>query len=52
MQHLLGCLRDFDEDTIIDLKKPQELQDFSWLRGDLVDTLDMDDKVDLGLCGS
>ncbi len=33
------------------MQKPQELQDFSWLRGDLIDTADTDDEVNLGLGG-
>ncbi len=46
-----GCLQELDEDTIVVyLQDPQELQDFSWRRSDLIDTGDTDDEVHLELC--
>lgn len=48
-KHLLCSLGEADEDTIVDLEKSEELQDLSWLRGDLVDTLDSDNEDEFGL---
>ena len=49
---MLCCLRDLDEHTIVDLEETEELQNFSGFWGDLVDTPDTDDEVDLGLGGN
>lgn len=48
-QHLLGGLSQSDEDTVVDLKKSEELEDLSWLGCHLVDTLDSDDEDELVL---
>jgi len=48
-KHLLGSLGDPDKDTVVDLEQSEELEDLSGLGGDLGDTLDPDDEVDLGL---
>ena len=40
-EHLLGRLRDLDEDTIVDLKETEELEDFAGLRCNVVDTEDI-----------
>lgn len=39
-QHLLGGLGQSDEDTVVDLKESEKLEDLSWLGCHLVDTLD------------
>jgi hypothetical protein len=49
LEHLKGGLGHADEDTVVDLKKTEELEDLAWLRGDLVDTLDTDNEDQLGL---
>ena len=49
LEHLLSGLGDSDEDTVVDLEKSEELQDLLWLGGNLGDTLQSDDKVDLWL---
>lgn len=41
LEHFLGRLGEFDEYTIIDLEKTQELQYFSGFRGHFVDTVDV-----------
>jgi len=43
-KHLLRSLGQADEDTVVDLEESEELEDLSWLRGNLVDTLDSDDE--------
>lgn len=48
-QHLLCGLGQSDEDTIVDLKESEKLEDLSWLGCHLVDTLDSDDKDKLVL---
>lgn len=47
----MGGLGDPDKDTVVDLEESEELEDLSGLGGDLGDTLDPDDEVDLGLGG-
>jgi hypothetical protein len=42
-------LGEFDEDTVVDLEETEELEDLARLGRDLVDTLDADDKGELGL---
>ena len=37
-EHFLGGLSELDEDAIVDLKETEELEDLSWLGGNLVDT--------------
>lgn len=44
LDHLSGSLGDADEDTIVDLKETEELEDLAGLGGNLVDTLDADDE--------
>lgn len=48
-QHFLRGLRELDKDTIVDLEESEKLEDLSWLGGNLVDTLDSDNKDKLGL---
>lgn len=48
-EELLGGLGDTQKDTIVDLEKSQQLQSLSGLGSDLVDTLDTDNKDQLGL---
>jgi len=43
-KHFLCGLGQADEDTVVDLKESKELEDLSWLGGDLVDTLDSNDE--------
>lgn len=49
LEQLRGSLGDLDEDTGVDLGQSQQLQNLSWLRWDLVDTLDSDDEHKLWL---
>jgi hypothetical protein len=49
LQHLHGSLGELDEDTVVDLEQTKELQSLALLGIDLVDTLDTDDKSQLGL---
>lgn len=49
LEQLRGGLGDLDEHTGVDLGQSQQLQHLSWLRWDLVDTLDSDDKHQLWL---
>lgn len=49
LEQLRGSLGDLDEDTSVDLGQSQQLQNLSWLRWDLVDTLDSDDENQLWL---
>lgn len=37
-EHLLSCFCDFDEDTVVDLKQTEELEDFTGFGCDFVDT--------------
>ena len=37
-EHLLGRLRDLNENTVVDLEKTEELKNFAGLRRDVVDT--------------
>merc|ERR1712147_16287 len=37
-EHVLGCLVDLDEDSVVDLSQPEELEDLLDLGGHLVDT--------------
>jgi len=48
-KHLLSSLGDPDKDSIVDLEQSEELEDLSGLGGDLGDTLDPDNKVNLAL---
>lgn len=48
LNHLRGSLGNFDKNAIIDLKKTEKLEDFAWLRRDLVDALDTNHKNKLG----
>lgn len=38
-EHLLSCLCDLDEDTVVDLEETEQLQNFTGFGCDLVDTL-------------
>lgn len=49
LEQLRGSLGDLDEDTSVDLGQSQQLQNLSWLRWDLHDTLDSDDENQLWL---
>jgi len=49
LEQLRGSLGDLDEDTGVDLGQSQQLQNLSWLRSDLVDTLDSDNEDKLWL---
>lgn len=49
LEQLRGSLGDLDEDTRVDLGQTEQLQDLSWLRWDLGDTLDSDDEHQLRL---
>lgn len=49
VKHLLGSLGDTNEDTVVDLKESEKLEDLLGLGGNLGDTLKSDDEVDLGL---
>lgn len=48
-KQLGGSLGDLDENTRVDLSQTEQLQDLSWLRWDLRDTLDSDDEHQLWL---
>ena len=37
-EHLLGRLRDLNKHTVVDLEEAEELEDFTGLGGDVVDT--------------
>ena len=50
-EHVLGCLVDLDEDSVVDLSQPEELEDLLDLGRHLVDTTDPHDKDKLGLSG-
>ena len=39
LEHFLGGLGEFDEDTVVDLKETKELHHFSWFRSHFVDTI-------------
>jgi hypothetical protein len=39
-EHLLSSSCCLDENTVVDLKETQKLEDLSWLGGDLIDTED------------
>jgi len=49
VEHLLSGLGDSDEDTVIDLEETEKLEDLLWLGGNLRDTLQPNNEVDLGL---
>lgn len=49
LEHLRGGLGQTNEDTVVDLKKTEELQGLALLGVNLVDTLDADDEDQLGL---
>lgn len=49
LEQLRGSPGDLDEDTGVDLGQSQQLQNLSWLRSDLVDTLDSDNEDKLWL---
>lgn len=50
LEHLSDGLSDLDEDTVVDLKETEELEDLAGLGGHLVDTLDAynEDQLSLG----
>lgn len=48
-EQLRSGLGDLDENTRVDLSQTEQLQDLSWLRWDLRDTLDSDDEHQLWL---
>jgi len=48
-QHLLCSLGQTNENTVVDLEESEKLEDLAWLGGNLVDTLDSDNKDQLGL---
>ena len=48
-KHLLCGFGEFDEDTIVDLKESEELEDLARLRSNLVDTLNTKHEDKLGL---
>jgi hypothetical protein len=48
-KHVDGGSSNLDEDSVVDLSESQQLEDLSWLRGDLVDTSDTNNKSNLGL---
>lgn len=50
-EHLLGGLSHADKDTVVDLEEAEKLEDLLGLGGNLGDTLEADDKVDLRLGG-
>lgn len=47
LDHLSGSLGHTDEDTVVDLEKTEKLEDLARLGGNLVDTLDSDNKDQL-----
>lgn len=49
LEHLLGCLCQFDKSTVVDLQQTQQLQDLAWLRCNVGDTAQTNDKGDLWL---
>jgi hypothetical protein len=49
LEHLGGSLGQTDEDTVVDLKKTEELESLALLGVDLVDTLDAGNEDELGL---
>jgi len=50
-EHVLGCLVDLNEDSVVDLSQPEELEDLLDLGRHLVDTTDPHDKDKLSLSG-
>ena len=48
-EHVLSGLVNLDEDSVVDLPQPEELEDLLDLGGHLVDTADSHDKGELGL---
>jgi len=52
LEHLGGSLGQANKDTVVDLEKTQQLEDLAGLGGDVVDTLDTDNKGELGLGGN
>jgi len=48
-EHLGGGLGETDKDTVVDLEETEKLQNLAGLGSNLVDTLDTDDKDQLGL---
>jgi hypothetical protein len=50
-KHLQGGLGGLDKDTVVDLQQTQQLQNLAGFGGDLIDTTDTDNKVNLGLGG-
>jgi len=51
LQHLNGWLGKLNKDTVVDLTETEELHDLARLGGQLVDTLNTDNKGKLGLFG-
>ena len=51
-EHVLSCLVNLDEDSVVDLPQPEELEDLLDLGGHLVDTTDPHNKDQLGLSGN
>lgn len=52
LEHLRGGLVQTDEDTVVDLKKTEQLQDLAGLGRDVVDTADTDNEHQLVLSGN
>lgn len=50
LEHFHGSFGELDEDAIIDLQQPEQLQSFALLRIDLVDALNADDECQLRIC--
>lgn len=50
-EHVDGGLVQLDEDSVVDLTKPEELEDLPDLGRDLVDTADTDDEGQLRVAG-
>jgi hypothetical protein len=46
-EHVQGSLVELNKDTVVDLQQAEKLEDLSWLRSDLVDTLDTDNESKL-----
>lgn len=52
LEHLHGGLGQLNEGSVVDLTETEELHDLAGLGGELVDTLDTDNKGKLGLLGN
>lgn len=51
LEHLLGGIGELDKGSVVDLTETEELHNLAGLGAKLVDTLDTDDKGELGLLG-